>query len=203
MSLCRSHHYSKALLCLAAALVWIATMFASTGVAQARVPLSSTPVAVHFDNLLPGDHASESKKIVVPVNALITDVGQLRTSGSRFLTWTAKLCDSSGSCVMIDKASEGKHIVAGTYLLTISVDVDEKATPDLAGALSGSLSGRIDGSLTLAEGSPDGRFPLGHLAYTGADAVWLVASAALLACGGGWVVVWTRRRQQRAEVKSK
>ncbi|MEN0127997.1 MAG: hypothetical protein AAGC49_01055 [Brevundimonas sp.] len=150
------------------------------GASGASALPSSVPLAASFSNLMPGDSASKTWRLVVPQEARVSQAVLNRT-GTGVVDWRARMCPTTGgTCVDLMKASVGTPIHAGTYELTVNLTVVE---------LEQSETQSLEGRFTLVEAG-------GELAHTGAQ-VWSAALASVLAAGVGILLVLVARRRHR------
>jgi len=162
-----------------AAVLAVACVF--VGASGASALPSSVPLAASFSNLMPGDSASKTWRLVVPQEARVSQAVLNRT-GTGVVDWRAQMCPTTGRpCVDLLKARVGTPVPAGTYELTVNLTVVE---------LEQSETQSLEGRFTLVEAGG------GELAHTGAQ-VWSAALASVLAAVVGILLVLVARRRHR------
>jgi len=139
------------------------------------------PLEADFGVLMPGESASASVDLSVPVASVVAQAEWTGITGPG--AWGARLC-SQTACTLLDKLV-GASVPAGSYRVVIDVTVPENVS-------SAATSAR--GHITLMESL---ELPLTDgLALTGSALPWIAMLAGAAALGGGTAVLLRRRRRE-------
>ncbi|WP_062378652.1 hypothetical protein [Demequina pelophila] len=171
-----------ALVAAAVAVFAVATL--ALAATQARTTYAapiSAAATVDLGTLGPGDVATGTAALDVPVDAVVTSSEWIELSGiARELDISAALCAADG-CIDVTPGAAGQRVEAGGYTFTVTASL-----PRLA-----SGTGTAVGLVTLMQA--------GELSATGGAVRWPLVALAVAALGAGGILAWSgRRRAERA-----